>query len=113
EEGEQAVMVHAKIDKLNETLLSGMFVEARINIDENNTNTLPSDAVVSNGNEHYIFAEYEPDVFRQVQVRIGATDQGFTEVFPLDSMAPDSKIVISGAYYLLSELTKGEGEHHE
>ena len=87
-----------------------MFIEARINIDNENSSTLPNEAIVSNGNDHYIFVETEPNTYNQVQVRIGTTDQGFTEVIPLDEIKPDSKVVITGAYYLLSELTKGKGE---
>lgn len=111
EDNQQAVIAHAKIENLNETLLSGMFIEARINIDDNSTATLPNEAIVSNGNEHYIFVEHEPNTYRQVTVRVGTTDQGFTEIIPLEEIAPQQKIVVNGAYYLLSELTKGEGEH--
>lgn len=110
EDNQQAVIAHAKIENISETLLSGMFIEARINIDNENSSTLPNEAIVSNGNDHYIFVETEPNTYNQVQVRIGTTDQGFTEVIPLDEIKPDSKVVITGAYYLLSELTKGKGE---
>lgn len=110
EDNQQAVIAHAKIENISESLLSGMFIEARINIDNVNTSTLPNEAIVSNGNDHYIFVETEPNTYNQMQVRIGATDMGFTEVIPLDEIKPDSKIVVTGAYYLLSELTKGKGE---
>lgn len=113
EDNQQAVIAHAKIEDVTETLLSGMFIEARIDIDDSTTATLPNDAIVSNGNEHFIFVEHEPNTFKQVAIRTGTTDQGFTEIILLEEIKPESKIVISGAYYLLSELTKGEGEHHD
>lgn len=113
EDGQQAIIAHAKIENVSETLLSGMFIEARININGSNTNALPNEAVVSNGNDHYIFVEHEANIFKQVPVRIGVADQSFTEVIPLEEIHQESKIVIAGAYYLLSELTKGEGEHHD
>lgn len=113
EDGQQAIIAHAKIENISETLLPGMFIEARINIDDNNTATLPNEAIVSNGNEHFVFVEQEPNKFKQVPVRIGATDQGFTEIIPLQEITLQQKIVIIGAYYLLSELTKGEGEHND
>ncbi|MEP7169943.1 MAG: efflux RND transporter periplasmic adaptor subunit [Bacteroidota bacterium] len=111
EDNQQAVIAHAKIENINETLLPGMFIEARINIDDNTAASLPSDAIVSNGNDHYIFVEHEPNTFRQIQVRTGTTDQNFTEIIPLEEISTGQKVVIKGAYYLLSELTKGEGEH--
>lgn len=113
EDGQQAVIAHAKIENVTETLLSGMFIEARINIDNNTTQTLPTDAVVSNGNEHFIFVEHDPNTYKQVAVRVGTSDQGFIEIVPLEEITPQRKVVTEGAYYLLSELTKGEGEHHD
>ncbi|MBX7109440.1 MAG: DUF4386 family protein [Chitinophagales bacterium] len=107
-----AIIAHARIENAGETLLPGMFIEARINIDDNTSPSLPSEAIVSNGNDHFIFAEQEPFTYRQIPVRTGTTDQHFTEIIPLEEIAPRQKIVLKGAYYLLSELTKGEGEHN-
>jgi hypothetical protein len=42
-------------------------------------------------------------------VKTGATDMGFTEIIPLESIPPHNPVVVKGAYYLFSELTKGEG----
>lgn len=113
EDNQQAVIAHARIDHVSETLLPGMFIEARINIDSNTTATLPSAAVVNNGDEHYIFVETKSGEYKQVPIRMGASDQGWTEVIPLQTLDENSKVVMTGAYYLLSELTKGEGEHHD
>ena len=112
EEGQQAIIAHAKIENVGESLLPGMFIEARITIDDNTSPSLPSEAIVSNGNDHFIFAEQEPYTYRQVAVRTGTTDMNFTEVIPLEEISAHQKIVLKGAYYLLSELTKGEGEHN-
>ncbi|MBL0066287.1 MAG: efflux RND transporter periplasmic adaptor subunit [Bacteroidetes bacterium] len=113
EDDQQAVIAHAKIDHVSATLLPGMFIEARINIDSNTTATLPSIAIVNNGDEHYIFVETKSGEYKQVAIRMGASDQGWTEVIPLQTLDEKSRVVMTGAYYLLSELTKGEGEHHD
>ena len=110
EPNEQAVLVHAKINETTETLLPGMYVEARVKIDDNNTTSLPTEAIVNNGSEHFIFISLGKNKFQQIKVNIGTTDLGFTEVKVIDKVPADSKVVISGAYYLLSELTKGSGE---
>ena len=110
---QQAVIAHAKILGNPETLLPGMFIQARINIDNQNTASLPDDAIVSNGNEHYIFVLEKENHFKQIQVRIGTSDMGFTEITPLEEIKQHQKIIIKGAYYLYSQLTKGEGEHHD
>lgn len=111
EDNQQAIIAHAKIEEKTETLLPGMYVEARVQIDNNKTNALPNDAIVNNGDEHFIFIETEKNHYKQVPVKTGATDMGYTEIMPLEELPPNAKIVIKGAYYLLSQLTKGSGEH--
>jgi len=113
ENNQQVVIAHAKILNDVETLLPGMFIEARININQERSATLPDEAIVSNGDDHFIFVTENENQFRQVQVRIGASDLGFTEIIPLETVAEKQKVVVKGAYYLFSQLTKGEGEHHE
>ncbi|HEX9150873.1 MAG TPA: efflux RND transporter periplasmic adaptor subunit [Flavobacterium sp.] len=110
EPSEQAVLVHAKINEITETLLPGMYVEARIKIDNIQTKALPSEAIVSNGNDHFIFVSTARNTFQQIKVNTGATDIGYTEVKVIDDIDPNAKVVIKGAYYLLSELTKGSAE---
>jgi cobalt-zinc-cadmium efflux system membrane fusion protein len=110
EADEQAVLVHAKINEVTETLLPGMYVEARVNINNSMVKALPSEAIVNNGNEHYIFIEKGKNVFQQIKVTLGVSDMGYTQVIPLGKIASNGKVVVKGAYYLLSELTKGNGE---
>jgi len=110
ESDQQAILVHAKLDDTSEELLPGMFIEALIMTDSTQAWSLPSEAVVSNGDEHFVFIEHEPNTFKQLAVRTGASELGYTEVVPLEVIAPNAKVVIKGAYYLLSELTKGSGE---
>lgn len=110
EDNQQAILAHAKIEGTTETLLPGMYVEARIQIDNYKTSALPSDAVVSNGDEHYIYVETSKNHYKQIAVAIGVSDVGFTEIKALEEIPPNAKVVIKGAYYLLSQLTKGSGE---
>jgi len=110
EDNQQAILAHAKIDEQTETLLPGMYVEARIQIDNYKTNALPNDAVVSSGDEHYIYVETKKNLYTQIAVKIGLSDMGFTEILPLEEIPDSAKVVIKGAYYLLSQLTKGSGE---
>jgi len=113
QDNQQAIIAHAKIEEKTETLLPGMYVEARIQIDNYKANALPNEAIVSTGDVHYIFIEIKKQHFKQVAVKTGAVDMGYTEVLLLEEIPQGAKIVTRGAYYLLSQLTKGEGEHHE
>lgn len=113
EDNTQAVIAHAKINKVEDNLFPGMFIEARIQIDDYKAMALPDAAIVSNGEEHYIYLMQYANSFRQIQVHLGTSDMGFTEIIPTEALSDSSKIVINGAYYLMSQLTKGEGEHNE
>ena len=110
EDNQQAIIAHAKIEGQTETLLPGMYVEARIQIDNYKTSALPNDAIVNNGDEHYIYIETSKNHYKQIAVTIGVSDMGFTEIKPLEEIPVNAKVVIKGAYYLLSQLTKGSGE---
>ncbi len=113
EDNSQAVIAHAKINDVDDNLLPGMFVEARLQVDSYKAMSLPDAAIVNNGDEHFIYVEHEKNSFRQVQIKTGTSDMGFTEVTPTEKITEENRVVISGAYYLLSQLTKGEGEHHD
>ena len=107
QDNQQAIIAHAKIGEKTETLLPGMYVEARIQVDKYRALALPEAAVVSSGDDHFIYLESAPRVYRQVAVKTGASDLGYTEVVPLSELPKDARIVTKGAYYLLSEATKG------
>jgi len=49
--------------------------------------------------------------FKIVEVIIGKSDDGYTEVHLVDSLDEDVKIVMNAAYYLLSDMKKEETEH--
>ena len=107
QDNQQAIIAHAKITERTETLLPGMYVEARIQVDKYEALSLPDAAVVSSGDDHFIYLETAPRVYRQVAVRTGASDLGYTEIVPLSELPKGARMVTKGAYYLLSEATKG------
>ncbi len=118
ENGQQAIVAHARIDPGSEAgtedqLLPGMFIDARIETGLDSAMVLPDAAIVSDGDQHYVYVQRAEGAFRQVQVRTGVKDQGFTEITPMEALSLTDPVVIEGAYYLLSQLTKGAGEHHE
>jgi len=111
ESDQQAVLAHAKLNDNGDDLLAGMYIDALITTDSTTAWSLPDPAIVSNGDEHYIFVEREPNIFVQTPVRTGSSELGYTEITPLKPVNADARIAVAGAYYLLSELTKGTGEH--
>ncbi|MFN8325742.1 efflux RND transporter periplasmic adaptor subunit [Flavobacterium sp.] len=135
----KTVAVHAKITSSTKDLISGMYVAANINISNQTVPALPKDAVVRNGDKYFIYIQEEGHEeapkkeseehehkegethkesegqqkeihFKAVEVAIGTTDLGYTEVKVIEEIPSDAKIVIKGAYYLLAQ-SKGGGEH--
>jgi cobalt-zinc-cadmium efflux system membrane fusion protein len=124
----KTVAVHAKINANDaKDLISGMYVSANINITNATVPTLPKDAIVRNGDKYFIFIqdlahtekeekhtetskEHSEIHFKAIEVIPGTTDLGYTEVKFVSTLPVDAKIVIKGAFYLLSAI-KGGGEH--
>ena len=129
----KAVAVHAKINPgYTKDLISGMYVAANINVGNQLVEALPTDAVVKNGDKFYVFIK-ETDIsehldekqekgadpdhekneihFKAIEIIPGTTDMGYTEAKFVDELKKDDKIVTKGAFYLLSIMKGGGGEH--
>ena len=132
----RAVHIHANLDEMQPGLIPGMYISGHIHTDDNYTLSLPENAVVKEGTKSFIFIiddmaleefneensrevkeEGEPEensddekimAFRMIEVVTGRTDGGHIEIKLLDSLPENTQIVMNAAYYLLSDLNKGE-----
>ncbi len=111
---DRTVRIHSHLDEEDADLLPGMYLTALIELQNNPVDALPDDAVVDYGGRHYIFVANGKDEFRQVEVKTGMRELGYTEVTLPDALDPvATDIVIRGAYSLLSKLKNTEGEASE
>lgn len=127
----KTVAVHAKIDSADsKELISGMYVSANINIKNATVEAVPKEAVVKNGDKNMVFIQISNSPnsvskttkhssningkqeihFKAVEVITGTTDLGFTEIKFVENIPANTKIVVKGAFYLLSTM-KSSGEH--
>lgn len=126
----KSVAVHADINNQNANLISGMYVNALIDIGKNDVNTLPIDAIAQSGGKDYIFIQ-EPENeaehskkegekeheekkddgvhFKRIEVKKGTIQLGFVQVMPIQEIPIGAKIVTKGAYYLQSTMANAEG----
>jgi cobalt-zinc-cadmium efflux system membrane fusion protein len=131
EQNPKAVRVHAHLIEEQPNLLPGMYVEAMIVTDNETVLSLPENAVVSDGGQSYIFiveAEGEEHVemekasdsgedqhhgthLRAIPVVTGKSENGFVEIRLLEELTEESQVVNKGAFFVLSEMRKGEGGH--
>jgi len=113
----RAVKVHAKIIGYHEGLLPGMFVDARIVTKDKKVIALPDEAFITDKGLDYIFIQTEIDkddvTLKRIQVNKGISDLGYSEVYFLDDVQDNVIVVIKGAFYVNSELNKGEFEEHD
>lgn len=71
-----------------------------------------SEEVLNSHSEIHQHEHKQKAVFRIVEVVTGLKDQGYIEIKDDEKIPASSKIVVDGAYYLYSEMKKGEGGHH-
>lgn len=117
---ERMVKVLCRLDGDSRELLPGTYCTATIETGATQVNTLPESAVVRSGDKQYVFVsegqhKEEGGVhypFRRVEVKTGTSQNGFTEVFLPDGFdIPGSKLVLKGAYDLLSKMNNSEHGH--
>ncbi len=110
--------VFASVSDICENVIPGMYVNAIIEASGRNVTALPSEAIVSFDDKHYIFVfnknKQENDKpfteYRMVEVHKGVTDGRNSEVMlPEGFDIKNTKVVINGAYNLLS-AKKNAGE---
>ena len=116
EENPKAVHIHADIEGQKGHLLPGMYVRGRIYTDETKTTALPDDAVIREGNKFYVFTASLHDDdgewhFTPVEVIVGKSDDGWKEIKFMNPVPAETKFAWNNAYYLYSEMKKGEAEH--
>jgi len=109
---------YAEVSTLCPSLLPGMYVNALIEESDSIVTTLPSEAVVNFDDKDYIFAfERDKDEagmpfteYRMIEVTKGVSGSGYTQVIlPGNFSVDSSKVVVKGAYNLLS-AKKNAGE---
>ncbi|WP_410004837.1 efflux RND transporter periplasmic adaptor subunit [Aequorivita nionensis] len=108
-------MVHGHIDEKDEqNFTAGMFVEAQIVTGTSDQWALPENAVVEMEGKNYVLKiENETaDEFEilPVEVKIGATYNGFTAIGKSEEFKPETKFLTKGAFVLLQE--EGGGHDH-
>jgi len=110
--------VYANVTGRCKNMLPGMYVNAHIQAKSNQVTSVPSVSIVSFDDKDYIFVHNKDKMengksmteYRMIQIQKGVTGDGFTEiVLPEGFNFKDAKLIIKGAYNLLS-AKKNAGE---
>lgn len=113
----KTIPVHAVVKGDKTGLIEGMSITALISIGEAVVPAVPSEAIVNNQGQDYIFVQKADSsntgeyVFERLQVVKGASDIGYTEITPLKPTAHNAQVIIKGAFFAMAKMTNtGEEE---
>lgn len=111
----KTIPVHAVVMGDKTGLIEGMNVTAIISIGNAVLPAVPTEAIVSNGGQDYIFMVKKQDAketeFERIPVAKGVADIGFTEITPVKNLKPGSMIVTKKTFFVLAKMVNtGEEE---
>jgi cobalt-zinc-cadmium efflux system membrane fusion protein len=98
--------MHCHFTNYDKALLPGMYMNAEIEVKSQQSNVLPSDAVVNYENKSYVFIAKANKQFEMKEVTTGNSENGFTEIVSND--LNEVSIVTKGAYALLMKMKNVE-----
>ena len=113
----KSVAVHADILNEKQMLIPGMYVNALVDVGSHSVDALPLDAIIRAEGREFVFvleeeaktAEGTEYHFQRIEVKTGTSQLGYVQTTFLQPLETSQNIVVKGAYYLQSHLTKSEG----
>jgi len=110
---DRTVRIHCHLDTEDTQLLPGMFLKAYIETGTNEVTALPEKSVVDFEGKKFIYINkftangiYQ---FEMIEVKIGLNELGYIEIaLPTSFDKTTTKIVVNGAYDLLSKMKNSE-----
>lgn len=105
----KTVDIHGEI-KANQTQLKpGMYINAKIFTGEKLTYVVPNSAIFEKEDKNYIFRRISILEYEILEVKLGKSNDNFTEIEYIQNSNFDIDIVTKGIYQLESALLKEEG----
>lgn len=133
---ERTIQIHCHIDQEDKDLLPGMYLKAMVETGGAEVQALPDEAIIDFEGKKYIFIVSEAVAytdedeagdkkskaednaqehkegthFSMIEVQVGKSELGYTEVIVPESFKANYQVVIRGAYSLLSKMKNSEEE---
>ena len=111
---DRTVRIHCHLDKEDIELLPGMYLKAYVEAGTQTVTALPDNAIVNFEGSDFIFISEGIDKkegnhkFKMVKINKGISELGYTEIILTKGIAPETPIVINGAYDILSKMKNSE-----
>ena len=97
--------VHCHFEVYDKSLVPGTFMNAEIEVKNKKSISFPADAVVRFEGKQYIYKSLGGNKFEMIQVELGESENGFTEIIlPVNGNLVSADFVTKGAYSLLMTM---------
>lgn len=121
----RTIRIHCHIDTEDKDLLPGMYLKAVIELGATKVNAVPDEAIVNYQGKKYIFLPVEQghqggtgnensgsggQHFAMVEIEVGKNESGYTEIVLPKNWNMDSRVVVKGAYAILSKSKNSKEE---
>lgn len=130
----KTISVHANVTGNKTGLIDGMNITGIVSLDKSTTPAIPDDAIVAVDGKYYVFVQTNKKVeehkeeksenhgkeevkkhsktmnFEKVEIVKGSSDMGYTAITSVAPIAPDTKIVVKGAFFVNAKLSNS-GDH--
>ena len=122
---DRTIQIHCHIDKEDKELLPGMYLSAVVETGTALTPAVPDEAVIDYQGTKYLFVvteakhkvnetqteqHEEGTHFEMMEIQVGNSELGYTEIILPENFNQNSQVVVKGAYSLLSKLKNSDEE---
>jgi len=124
---DRSIRIHCHIDKEDKELLPGMYLKAIVEAGGIEVTALPDEAIVDFQGKKYVFIPIEEEAhgeeknegtetheegqhFKMLEVEIGNSEVGYTEIVTTESINEKTEVVVKGSYAILSKIKNSEEE---
>ena len=116
-DADRSVRVHAHLESEDTDLLPGMYINAMIELNENNVSAVPEEAVVMSDGKYFVYVvrgqhpENNETIyqFEMTEVKKGVTENGYTEISFINNFdIKNLQVVKKGAFSLLAKMKNTE-----
>jgi len=114
---ERTVQIHCHLDQEDTQLLPGMYLKAYVESGMSKVEALPDAAIVEFESKKFVFIAQPAEKgiknyrYRMMEVKTGVAENGYTQVSFAEQIN-SAKVVVKGAYDLLSKVKNTEEEGH-
>lgn len=103
-DSDRSALIHCHFEKQPKQLLPGMFLNARVMINNVNVRAVPESAIVQYGNDKMVLVSDGNNTFHLKTVQTGVTSNGLTEIVDTADTLEGTTIIFKNAYPVLAMI---------